>query len=183
MNKKFLIVLGSMFLTFFLILGTVKAANVYYQAISGVGVASTTAVFQIGGQATTTKTFSSDGYGRVSYLISVGASTTPPTLCWRNEFSDNGTDWYAESVALNATATSTISVRTAREECWIYATTTDTSLFQSLGSDGKTVFIGKKIDIEGLKTGHTRTKFYLNNANRARVDVKTIVSNEVIITK
>lgn len=161
---------------------TVKAISLYYQSDS-MNLASTTATFIIGGTATTTKATVSDGFGRISYLVALASSSTPPTLCWRNEFSSNGTDWYAENVALNSLATSTVGVRTAKEECWLYATTTETSLYLSTGTDGKTIYVGKKVDVPSLSSAWTRTIFYLTAGDRARLDVKKIVSNEVIQTK
>ena len=160
----------------------VKAVSLYYQSDS-MNLASTTATFIIGGTATTTKTSISDGFGRISYLAALASSTTPPTLCWRNEYSSNGTDWYAENVALNSSATSTVSVRTFKEECWIYATTTDETLYLSKGSDGNTIYIGKRIDVPSLSTAWTRTKFYVNAGVNARLDVKKVISNEVIQVK
>lgn len=160
----------------------VKAVSLYYQSDS-MNVASTTATYIIGGTGTTTKTTISDGFGRISYLVALASSTTPPTLCWRNEFSANGTDWYAENVALNSLATSTVGVRTFKEECWVYATTTDTTLQLSTGSDGKTIYIGKKVDVPSLSSAWTRTKFYVNAGVNARLDIKKVVSNEVIQTK
>lgn len=178
MNKKLFIILGSMLLTFLLIVGTAKAVNLFYQADS-MNLASTTAAFQIGGISTTTKTASSDGFGRVSYLVTVASSSTVPTLCWRNQFSDNGTDWYGEF----ATSTNTTGTVTDKVECWDAATTTDTSNFISRGTDGVTIHIGKRVDVFNLNTGLMRTVFYLNNGQRARVDVKRISSNEVVVTK
>ena len=160
----------------------VKAVSLYYQSDS-MNLASTTATFIIGGTATTTKTSISDGFGRISYLVALASSTTPPTLCWRNEYSANGTDWYEESVALNSLATSTVSVRTFKEECWLYATTTDETLYLSKGSDNKTIYIGKRIDVPSLSTAWTRTKFYLTAGDRARLDIKKVISNEVTQTK
>ena len=160
----------------------VKAVSLYYQSDS-MNLASTTATFIIGGTATTTKTSISDGFGRISYLVALASSTTPPTLCWRNEYSANGTDWYEETVALNSLATSTVSVRTFKEECWLYATTTDETLYLSKGSDNKTIYIGKRIDVPSLSTAWTRTKFYLTAGNNARVDIKKVISNEVTQTK
>lgn len=179
MNKKFIIVLSAMVITAFLVAGVAKAVNVYYQADGAPNVASTTATFQIGGLATTTKTSSTDGFGRVSYLVAVASSSTVPTLCWRNEFSDNGTDWYGEF----ATSTNTTGTVTNKVECWTAATTSDITNFISRGTNGVTIYIGKRVDVLGLNTGLTRTIFYLNNAQRAMVDVRKVISNEVIIAK
>lgn len=160
----------------------VKAISLYYQSDS-LNLASTTAAYIIGGTGTTTKPSISDGFGRISYLVSLASSTTPPTLCWRNEYSSNGTDWYAENVNLNELATSTVGVRTFKEECWLYATTTDETLYLSKGSDGNTIYIGKKIDVPSLSTAWTRTKFYLNAGVNGRLDIKKVISNEVTQTK
>lgn len=183
--KKTYIVLGLIFSLLLLAGGTVKAVNVYYQANRSNGAASTTATYARQSTATSTnmQTFSSDGYSRVSYLVALGASTTPPTLCWSTDYSDNGVDWYADNIALNANATSTVNVRTFKEDCWVYATTTDQSTYVSKGSTGDTIFLGKKIDVTGLSTGLARTRFYITSAAGALLDVRRIVSNEVILTK
>lgn len=179
MNKKFLTILGLIFITSLIIVSSVKALNLYYEASSHTGVASTTATFMIGGQATTTVTRVADGYQQISYLVSLGASTTAPTLCWKNQYSNNNTDWYTEDLVY---ASSTLHLTTEKEECWTYATTTTTNLI-SMGSNGVTLFVGRKIVVPNLDTQYVRTQFYLSGTGRGMLDVRTSLKNEVIKTK
>lgn len=175
--KKYIITLA-IIVVGVLVAGTVTAAGLYYIPSASYGVASTTSTYIIGGTGTTTRTFASDGYQQMSWLVALASSTTPPTLCWRNEYSNNGTDWYTES---NATSTYTHNA-VERSECWTYATTSASSLI-SRGSDNKTLFIGRKIVVPNLDTTFTRTVFSVNPGVNARLDIRSSLKNEVVTTK
>lgn len=155
-----------------------KSAGLYYIPSAAYSVASTTSTYVIGGTATTTKTITSDGFQQVSWLVALASSSTPPTLCWKNEYSNNGIDWYTES---NATSTY-VHNNLEKTECWTYATTT-ASEFISLGSDGVTRFIGRRIIVPNLDTTYTRTLFSVNPGVNARLDVRSSLKNEVVIHK
>lgn len=179
MNKKFLIVVG-IFALVVTVLATVtvsKAAIFYYGSDRNIDVASTTAQFVLA-NGTVTKTFGSDGFEGASLLVAIASSSTAPTLCWSNQFSDNGTDWYSED---SIYASSTVHVATQRSDCFIYSTSTGTTLI-STGSDGKTVYVGKKIDVNNFNTVMSRTIFTVTGAN-ARLDVRVNKKNEIVISK
>lgn len=157
-----------------------KGITLYYLPESSTGVASTTASFIIGGTATTTKTITSDGNQQISYLVALASSTTPPTLCWQNEYSNNGTDWYNEdSVYASSSPTHIVG---ENQQCVTYATTTASNLL-SRGRDNVTLYIGRRIDVPNLSTTYTRTKFSIGATQRAMLDVRSTLKNEVITTK
>lgn len=158
----------------------VKSAGLYYIKSAEYDVASTTSTFLIGGTGTTTKTVTSDGYQQISWLVALASSTTPPTLCWKNQYSNNGTDWYGE----DGTYASTTAHYTAdRKECWTYSSTTADTNIVSRGSDGVTLFLGRKIVVPNLDTTYTRTIFSVDPVVRARLDIRSSLKNEVILNK
>lgn len=176
---KFPLILGAMLLTLFLLVQTAKAIGLYYVASSQTGVASTTSSYIIGGTGTTTKTVMSDGLEQVSFLVALASSSTPPTLCWSNQYSNNGTDWYGEDQVY---ASSTTHIASDKQECWLYATTSASTII-SRGTDGKTLFIGRKIVVPNLDTQYTRTIFSIQPGVNARLDIQSSSKNEVVITK
>lgn len=177
MNKKFLII-GVIFALVVTVLATAsKAAIFYYGSERNADFASTTAQFVLA-NGTVTKTFGSDGFEKASLLVALASSSTAPTLCWSNQFSNNGTDWYSED---DVYASTTVHIGTQRSDCFTYSTSTGTTLI-SAGSDGKTVYVGKKIDISNFNTVMSRTIFTVTGAN-ARLDVRINKKNEIVILK
>ncbi len=166
---------------------TVKALNLYYIQVGGsTEVASSTSTFVIGGNATTTKTIVSDGFSQVSWLVALASSTTPPTLCWKNQYSNNNTDWYTEDASSTLASTNLAHSPIDKQECWTYASTTsgtNTATILSTGSDGKTLFMGRKIVVPNLDTQYTRTVFSINTGVSARLDVRGSIKNSVVISK
>lgn len=169
----------------------VKAGALYYINNSVIGKTATSSTAYIpGGTATTTVVFQSDGYQSASYLISLASSTTPPTLCWRNQFSNDGAFWYAES-DITDTATSTLATTylpsTSRERCFTYASSTEpaTSNRAQLtgGAAGTEVYVFRKVSVPVLDTLYTRTVFYINPGVKARFGVERNLKNEVVVTK
>lgn len=159
---------------------TAKAAGQYYNGSDpDLAPASTTASMMVGGTATSTKTFSSDGFDQMSWLVAIGASTTPPTICWTNQYSNNAVDWYTEDTVY---ASSTIHVATEKQECMLYATTS-ASTFLSRGIDGATHYIGRRIVVPNLGTSFARTIFSINPGAQALVDIRGIRKNQVIVNK
>lgn len=180
MKKYILIVLIVTIVVLIGILG-VKAANLYYVPISySPNVASTTASLIVGGTSTTTKTIASDGYQQLTYLVALASSSTPPTLCWMNEYSSNGVDWYGEDYSY---ASTTVHISTQKQECWLYSTTTAGNTVLSRGTNGVTSFIGRKIVIPNLDTMFTRTIFSINSGVNALLDIRRILKNEIVLTK
>lgn len=179
--KKIIIGIFALVVITLLAIGGAKAAGLYYTPVdSDPRVASSTAVFVIGGTATTstTKVTQSDGQQQISYLLAIGASTTPPTICWTNQYSNNGTDWYTEMQS-----TSTITHLAAeKKECILYATTT-ADTFLSRGADGLTHYIGRRVVVPNLDTTYTRTIFSVQPGTRARIDIRRSLKNEVILQK
>lgn len=110
----------------------------------------------------TTTTTSLDSYvsgtnkaldnGTASLLLTLTATSTPPVLKWRFEFSQDGVDWYPESVELVANATTTVVVRDFKEYSWAFASSTAGSF-----SDSKAL---KLISVP-TPTRFVRTVFYL----------------------
>ena len=161
---------------------TVKGLSLYYVPSSqSISLASTTATFIIGGTGTTTKTFYSDGYQQNSWLIALASSTTQPTLCWINQYSNNGTDWYTQD-SFNLASTTPQHVGTENQECFTYATTTATQLI-SKGTDNLTWYIGRKIVVPNLDTTLTRTIFSITAPGRGMLDIRSSLKNEVTLTK
>lgn len=177
MNKKLLILVSVIALVVTVLATGTKAAIFYYGSERNVDVASTTAQFVLA-NGTVTKSFASDGFEKASFLIALASSSTAPTLCWSNQFSDNGTDWYTQD---SLYASSTLHVGTQRSDCFTYSTSTGTTIISN-GSNGVTRFVGKKIDLDDLNTVFTRTIFTVTGAN-ALLDVRTNKKNEIVILK
>jgi len=177
MNKKFLIIVGIVALAIVVLATGTKAAIFYYGSERNVDVASTTAQFVLA-NGTVTKTYSSDGFEEASLLVALASSSTAPTLCWSNQFSDNGTDWYSEDTIY---ASSTLHVGTQRSDCFTYSTSTGTTIISN-GSNGVTRFVGKKIDINNFNTVMSRTIFTVTGTN-ALLDVRVNKKNEIVILK
>ena len=159
-----------------------KSASRYYALINPTpNLASTTATFIIGGTSTTTKTFDSDGYEQATFLVAMASSSTPPTLCWKTQYSDNAVDWYSEDYTY---ASSTSHLSPDPQSCWLYSTTTalGTNII-SQGRDGVTTFLSRKIVIPNLDTNYTRTQFSISSQNRAMLDVRVVRKNTVITSK
>lgn len=177
MNKKFLIIVGIVVLGITVLTTGTKAAIFYYGSERNIDVASSTSQFVLA-NGTVTKTFASDGFEQASMLVALASSSTAPTLCWSNQFSDNGTDWYSED---NTYASSTLHVGTQRSDCFTYSTSTGTTII-STGSNGVTNYVGKKIDINNFNTVMARTIFTVTGAN-ARIDIRVNKKNEIVILK
>lgn len=155
-----------------------KSAGLLYPTVRT--TATTTLTYVIGGYSTTTASLPTDGIDRISYLVTLGSSTTPPTLCWQNQGSDNNVDWYAEDT--NANASSTISVVDGKENCWTYSSTTDLSSKVTVSPSGlaTTTYLFKKIVVSGIDTPMTRTKFYVRSGVNASLSIKAIVSSDIV---
>lgn len=188
MKKIYIITPIILVAVFVLSFTVVKAVPLYYLPSAQFGgVASTTASYIIGGTGTSTltKTFSSDGIEQASWLVAVASSTTPPTLCWKTEFSNNGTDWYGtDNFLASTTVDSAILSHNAgeRSDCWKASTSTASTII-SRGSNGVSLFVGRKIVISNLDTTHTRIIFAVNPGVNALVDIQRSLKNTVVTTK
>lgn len=162
-----------------------KSATLYYLSNSNPNkTATSSTTYIVGGTGTTTVTFNSDGFEQASYLISLASSTTPPKLCWRNQFSNDGTFWYGEDETY---ASTTVSNSNEKENCWTYASTTypATSKYAQLtsGAVGTEVYLFRKVTVKNLDTAHTRTIFYVSPGVNARLGIERNLKNEVIVQK
>lgn len=175
--KQKLLIIGIAIVVIVALVSGSKAAIFYYGSGLNVNVASTTSQFILANGVATT-TFSTDGYESTSLLIALASSSTAPTLCWVNQFSDNQVDWYSED---SLYASSTLHVGTQRSDCFTYSSSTANSIFSS-GSDGVTRFIGKKIEVSNHNTIFGRTIFTVTGAN-ARLDVRLNKKNQIVILK
>lgn len=144
-------------------------------------VATTTTTFLKVGTSATTTPSNTDGYEQLSYFVILGASTTPPTLCWRNQFSFDGIDWYAEDKEVTSNASTTVHVMDGREDCWTYASTTGKSY--SITGTSSVKYITKKIVVPNLDSTFTRTIFYLSSGGDALISVKSALKNTLILPK
>lgn len=179
--KKYILIIGIIVGILATSIPAAKALNLYYiQLYGSANVASTTSSFIIGGNSTTTKVIGSDGFNQVSWLVALASSSTPPTLCWKNQYSNNGTDWYTED---SQYASSTIHISGNKSECWTYSTTTSGTTIISNGSDGVTQYVGRKIVVPNLDTQHTRTVFSIDPGVSARLDIRGSLKNEVKLNK
>ena len=185
--KKYTLLLGTIFVigSFFFGLQQVKAIALYYVPVGLVNgkTATSSTAFIKGGLATTTVVSTSDGIEEISYYVTLTSSTTPPTLCWQNEYSNDGSFWYSEDAKFSS---STISIGGAVENCWVYASTTPTSATSSrmvTGADGKEIALFKRIDVKDLNAQFTRTLFYVRPNIDSRVGVERSFKNQVITTK
>ena len=167
----------------------VKSATFYYLHDSNVNKTATSSTsYIIGGTSTTTKTVLSDGYEQISYMISLASSTTPPQLCWRNQFSNDNNFWYGEDAELTTNATTTTHVRTAKEHCWVYASSTDPTTSNQAqlvggGNNGKEIYVFKKVVVPNLDTPYTRTVFSITPGANARLGVEINKKNELVLQK
>ncbi len=168
-----------------------KGALLYYHNNSQIGKSATSSsAYIIGGNGTTTQTFQSDGYQNASYMIELASSTTPPTVCWRNQYSNDGTFWYSQGDITDVSTSTTATVfvpSTPKETCWTYASTTAPATSQNAqltaGADGKEVYVFRKISTPVLDTLYTRTVFYINAGVNARLGVERNLKNEVTTSK
>ena len=86
--------------------------------------ATTSPKYMTGGTATTTITLlGGSSYVTTNYLVR--SSTTPPTLGYRFEASEDGVDWYTISTPTNELATTTIV--TQADQRWTFASSTSGS--------------------------------------------------------
>jgi hypothetical protein len=92
--------------------------------------------------------------GSASLLLTLTSTSTPATLKWRYEFSQDGIDWYPESVELSTNATTTVVVRDFKEYSWLFASSTAGSASTTLGTSQKLVSVP-------TPTRFVRTVFYL----------------------
>lgn len=120
--------------------------------------ATSSPAYMTAGTATTTLTLDNCSDERTaidtaSLLIHFSSSTTPPTLKWRYQFSQDNIDWYEEDVALNSNATTTEAVRTFHEYSWLYASTTPLA--------GGTSEDALKLVTVPVPTRYVRAVFYL----------------------
>lgn len=180
-NKKTIISIAfiALFVVGFSFINKAKAFNGYYITNQGWGVlASSTAKYVIGGTATDTEQTNTDGLQKVSYMVAVGSSTTPPTVCWRTQYSDNGLDWYGQQQSTTTYTENPVDT----SDCWTVATTS-ASTVMSTGPTGKELIIGRKITVDGIDTQFTRTLFSINPGVNVVLDVEQNKSNQVIINK
>jgi hypothetical protein len=158
---------------------SVKAFNAYYQTDQKQGVlASTTAVYMVGGMATTSEYTISDGIESVSYMVAIASSSTAPTLCWQNLYSNNGYDWYGSDQASSTIAHQSSDV----VECWT-AATTSSSIIISRGTTGDELFIGRRIIVSGLDTQYLATNFWVTAGQKVRLDIIKNIKNSVVVNK
>jgi hypothetical protein len=169
-----IIVLGSLVF----MAGNTKAFNGYYKASNPYALASTTAVYRAA-NATTTIVTDVDGLQQMSYLVAVASSSTVPVLCWQNEYSNNGSDWYSQDFTY-ASSTSHFNQSSVYQDCMSFATSTNSTIF-SKGNDGKTNFVGRRITIDRMDSQYVRTSFV--NSVASMVDVQTSVKNDVVVNK
>lgn len=92
--------------------------------------ATTTLSYLSAGRGTTTVTFDiqSDDFPADSATLAIqytGSSSPLSQLGWRYDFSQNGVDWFAETVSNSAnTATTSEEVRTNKDYLWRFSSTT-----------------------------------------------------------
>lgn len=156
----------------------VKAFVAYYMTDQPLGtLASTTASYKVPGVSTTTEYTLTDGIEQVGYLVAIGSSTTPPTVCARTEYSNNGLDWYGSN---QATSTFTESIAPV-QNCWTYASTTGATIM-STGPTGKENLIGHRFVVSGIDSQYIRTLFPVTGSNVV-LDVVQNTKNAVVVNK
>lgn len=163
----------------------IVAGVLYYNNTSVIGKTATTSTsYIIGGNATTTDSFVSDGYEKVSYMLSLASSTTPPTVCWTVQSSNDNSFWYAKDMDQNYAST-TSHTSNGQQDCYTYSTSTqdNTLVRQTGGALGTEIYTFKQIEIGSLNTVYTRVKFYVLSGVSARLGVERNLKNEVILTK
>ena len=118
--------------------GFVYANTSLFSQAAKTSTATTTPSYMTAGAATTTLTFDSwarSGTNQTDQgntlaidsavlLLQQTSTSTPSTLRWTYEFSQDGIDWYADSIDLTTNATTTITVRTFKEYSWVFASST-----------------------------------------------------------
>lgn len=136
-------------------------AAIYLLTPKKTATATTTVAYMTPGTATTTLTsdlyFSSSNTKASGALVAFQytASSSAAALKARVEYSDDGIDWYPESVELNTVATTTLMTTTFREYSWSnFATTTD------YGGSGTASRIHQSFSVE-TPTRYVRVKFYV----------------------
>lgn len=85
-------------------------------------------------------------------LVQLTATSTPPTLEWRYEYSQDGIDWYSDDIALTSNASTTVHVRDFAEHSWVFASSTGGTSTNSLSL--------RKIDVK-TPTRYVRAVFSL----------------------
>lgn len=102
------------------------------QGVDATALSTTTRASLSAGTGTSTLTcnmgIAGDGtqvWDSAKLAIQLTASSTATELRWRYEYSNDGVDWYADTVNnAAATATTTIEVRTFKEYSWLFASST-----------------------------------------------------------
>lgn len=133
MTRNTYIALGLLVFAGMVSFGSFAKANPSYFVRCQTASATTTVAYMSPGAATTTLTMPSSqcnmsGVTAVDSAIlhiQYTASSTGPTLVFRVEHSQDGVDWYPETVALAANATSTQLSGDSATYKWIMATSTD----------------------------------------------------------
>lgn len=151
---------------FFGFSSVVKAIPPYFLQIDSTTTATSTRVFMSPGKATTTLEYDIYKLGGTSDTatdrnfalgIQVLATTTPFSLCWQTEYSNDYVDWYELGVALTTNATTTTQSRTYNENCWLFASSTPSSGF--LGETASST-AHKIVNVPALLR-YTRVNFYV----------------------
>jgi ABC-type phosphate transport system substrate-binding protein len=155
-----------------------------------IGIATTTPPFnsflKYGVSTTTTVVLDSYAAGTQSALdsasiaIQLMSSTTPPTLKWRYEYSQDAIDWYSEDVELNTNATTTIHVRDFKEHSWLFASSTAGTSGQLAGTtEFATSSRALKLVNVPTPTRYVRAVFYLASGSAdARLFYQWIAKNQ-----
>lgn len=138
--KKLPYFLGGAFITFVTLFAVVVHANPsFFSAKAQTGAATTTIAFMGPGTGTTTLTYDAYGLNGTNQVdpgrntskaesfflgIQYTASGTAPTLRMRQEFSDDGIDWYPDNLSISV-ATTTNIITPFRDYSFTMSTTTD----------------------------------------------------------
>lgn len=103
-------------------------------------------------------------------LVQFTATSTPPTLKWRYEYSQDAIDWYAEDIELTTNASTTVHVRDFAEHSWVFASTTAGTASNSR--------ILKKIDVK-TPLRYVRAVFYLpSDSSNAAIFTQWVSKNQ-----
>lgn len=131
-----------------------------------------------GGFSTTTTpildSYASGTYGALdsaTLLVQLTATSTPPTLKWRYEYSQDAVDWYSEDIELTTNASTTVHVRDFAEHSWVFTPST-------AGPNSSTRSL-KKIDVK-TPLRYVRAVFYLpSDSSNAAVFTQWVSKNQI----
>lgn len=184
-DRKIQLVVGLIALTIIAIFGfnyrvqIAGAIGFKYQPVVP-GTATSTVFMKGSAGAVATTTVPTDGGEQLTLLVMLGSSTTPPTLGWRVQYSNNGVDWYDEDVA-STTAGVTDHVIAGASNRWIYSSTTANQTIVAGANNVK--YVTKRIVIPALDTSYTRIVWLASSGGDALLSVIPQVKNEYVLPK